>query len=1027
MDCRQYLNCWRGRGSVQSCSPGTAFNPRTMECDHPSKVKCHRFEGFSSRLQEEPQSNRNQRQYVQRQETAPIRCENGASGLFAHPLDCRKFLNCDHGRTFIQDCGPGTVFNDVFKVCDWPHKVDCGSRDPNGYAVAGAGVAVAENTSEDPYYGEGTMDVRITTQSRGHSAPPFPQSNIRNQQQNPPLNPQQNPQLNPQHGVYQYPQQNVYNQQQYPQQYPHQPSNDGINSLNNSFSPANSDAFPSNSFNSPNTIDLLGAGAKQTPVQQQHPSPKTQFIEVPDQHLRPPLASADQSGGSNNRTSRVDGLLDEIFQGSANRTEISANGNNQDSDLSRNQVDTNFLDANGAIATVPNRDDAFLTQNKPQSANGQQFPELNYMSSRVADEFRRYYANAQPKVPPKLPPPPPTTERQPTESSATRVFSIYPSGFERIGATCEATGAGLMEHPYDCSRFVSCENGRVRVQSCDGGFLFNSILKICDYPQNVNCTTSARPFDTVSALGGDQIQVPLSKMPDDSVNEIQNNENGQKPFGIEPTTSSQFDLLQSTAASAATQSNHNTYFIPDMSVLPLQTGRYPQNTYPDSSKPPTYAGSGRPSRGGDIQDIDLDPRMLISENSRELIGQNARDGKVIEFSHDEQTTPTTPVQLAPWPTTERNKNVMKIPRGKEHSIPIYHRPTQSTTVATTTTTPTKSARLHSPPSYNQIYYQPFARPLNETSEKDEADYIPISEALKYLLRPYLNKNNTKASPNSEHMTKIENRILDIVDNSTNVNRNKSSEQDDLAAAWSENVVVKSLPDLPAQTLVRSADVEIISTTTEQRHATTTMPNLIYPHNHHDSPNQPHHHYDHHAHFPPRFQHSSPEFHAPQPNPKSPSYYKPGTNDPIKITFPGPTSQSHPMHGYNHHSSLSTPPRSFHSPVPPGHYHHGHHPPHYGPNYHTNAANFNLAANNRRIDVTTPGTGSAPPPNWYSNQDKPQTGSRFGKSDDAEVSTCAGQFDCHTGTCIPFSKVRFFDILNVCFVCFGNQLFFVHLE
>ena len=39
-DCRRFLNCWKGRGFTQVCAPGTLFNPETLECDFPSKVKC---------------------------------------------------------------------------------------------------------------------------------------------------------------------------------------------------------------------------------------------------------------------------------------------------------------------------------------------------------------------------------------------------------------------------------------------------------------------------------------------------------------------------------------------------------------------------------------------------------------------------------------------------------------------------------------------------------------------------------------------------------------------------------------------------------------------------------------------------------------------------------------------------------------------------------------------------------------------------------------------------------------------------
>lgn len=176
IDCRQFLNCWRGRGSIQSCPPGTMFNPRNLECDHPSKVKCRQFEGFSRQSRNEPYRSQ------QQQQQQPIQCEAGVSGLYAHPHDCTKFLNCDHGRTFIQDCGPGTMFNDIFKVCDWPHKVDCGTRSSSGDQT------FAENRRHDTYYGEGQMDVRsdFATErvqpTHGHG---FPAHDIRNQRRYP--------------------------------------------------------------------------------------------------------------------------------------------------------------------------------------------------------------------------------------------------------------------------------------------------------------------------------------------------------------------------------------------------------------------------------------------------------------------------------------------------------------------------------------------------------------------------------------------------------------------------------------------------------------------------------------------------------------------------------------------------------------------------------------------------------------------------------------------------------------------------
>ncbi|XP_069970434.1 antigen WC1.1 [Penaeus vannamei] len=57
------------------------------------------------------------------------------NGLFPHPQDCSKYLNCAGGRVFEQACGPGTVFNPAISACDWPSAVDC-SRLQEAHGVA---------------------------------------------------------------------------------------------------------------------------------------------------------------------------------------------------------------------------------------------------------------------------------------------------------------------------------------------------------------------------------------------------------------------------------------------------------------------------------------------------------------------------------------------------------------------------------------------------------------------------------------------------------------------------------------------------------------------------------------------------------------------------------------------------------------------------------------------------------------------------------------------------------------------------
>ncbi|XP_053675792.1 uncharacterized protein LOC128726037 [Anopheles nili] len=124
MDCRQFLNCWKGRGSIQSCAPGTLFNPVTRECDHAAKVVCLPVPSLNSVV--EP-THREAPKLAAYSEPKPeqVDCPPGIIGLRPHPTDCRKFLNCNNGARYVQDCGPGTAFNPLILGCDHLRNVNC--------------------------------------------------------------------------------------------------------------------------------------------------------------------------------------------------------------------------------------------------------------------------------------------------------------------------------------------------------------------------------------------------------------------------------------------------------------------------------------------------------------------------------------------------------------------------------------------------------------------------------------------------------------------------------------------------------------------------------------------------------------------------------------------------------------------------------------------------------------------------------------------------------------------------------------
>ncbi|XP_054735458.1 uncharacterized protein LOC129242688 isoform X3 [Anastrepha obliqua] len=145
-DCRRFVNCWHGRGHIQSCGAGTVFNPETLECDRPDKVVCGtpNANGVHSELNEKqtslqieanPNKYRAGRLLDVGTDSVNSLCPAGINGLAPHPTDCTKFLNCANGNTHVQSCGPGTAYSISMKVCDFKEKVDCSDRGNAGYGA----------------------------------------------------------------------------------------------------------------------------------------------------------------------------------------------------------------------------------------------------------------------------------------------------------------------------------------------------------------------------------------------------------------------------------------------------------------------------------------------------------------------------------------------------------------------------------------------------------------------------------------------------------------------------------------------------------------------------------------------------------------------------------------------------------------------------------------------------------------------------------------------------------------------------
>jgi len=119
-DCTKYVRCWNQQTFIESCTPGEIFSFSNQKCV--PKDQCKGPNDHVEYLIDGPDSQRSL------DISEDITCPPGSSGLHAHPFDCTKFLECANGQTFVQNCGPGTVFSTVINSCDFANKVYCNGR-----------------------------------------------------------------------------------------------------------------------------------------------------------------------------------------------------------------------------------------------------------------------------------------------------------------------------------------------------------------------------------------------------------------------------------------------------------------------------------------------------------------------------------------------------------------------------------------------------------------------------------------------------------------------------------------------------------------------------------------------------------------------------------------------------------------------------------------------------------------------------------------------------------------------------------
>merc|ERR1712142_520378 len=103
--CERFYQCAGGRAVLKRCQVGLLWNDWEGKkiCDWPDGVDCCNGTGkYRGPCWDKPDNS-----------------------FLPHPVDCKKFYHCDRGHPVEKTCGPGTLWNNVIKACDWPHNVNC--------------------------------------------------------------------------------------------------------------------------------------------------------------------------------------------------------------------------------------------------------------------------------------------------------------------------------------------------------------------------------------------------------------------------------------------------------------------------------------------------------------------------------------------------------------------------------------------------------------------------------------------------------------------------------------------------------------------------------------------------------------------------------------------------------------------------------------------------------------------------------------------------------------------------------------
>jgi len=122
-NCKKYWHCVKGAGVHYMCDDDLYYNEDKIQCDYADRVDCG----------DRPDCDACDENCVTPTTPPPdcghiMDCSNKPDGWYADPYNCRKYWHCDHGEGQHHMCEKNYLYDPVHVWCDYPERVNCGSR-----------------------------------------------------------------------------------------------------------------------------------------------------------------------------------------------------------------------------------------------------------------------------------------------------------------------------------------------------------------------------------------------------------------------------------------------------------------------------------------------------------------------------------------------------------------------------------------------------------------------------------------------------------------------------------------------------------------------------------------------------------------------------------------------------------------------------------------------------------------------------------------------------------------------------------